>query len=167
MTKTKTDIDRAAEKCRRIARKHPDATWWWCPYHGDHVLKMTLGEVLERIETILRTKPRGELVCRLNILRPVLHPRRLPRELVKALAVCDEARDARSKAWAAFYDRETVKTNAAYVKAVNAHFKADVVYRTIAAACEPRLAALHNEEWPDNTWNGSTIFGKKGGEDGE
>jgi len=78
----------------------------------------------------------------------------------KATAAYDEATAAYDEARAAFDEATAAydEARAAYNKACAAYNKAWAAYDEARAACEPELKKLHDQDWPDNTWNGKSIF---------
>ena len=133
--------------CRAAFAAHPKAKFGWCIHHDVHVEPIDKVSGVEgRITCIMKDKLEGERAIRLRNFRPVRVE--LPRELTEASAAKNEARAACREAWAAY-----VEATAAYNKAWTALDKA-------CAACEPELKKLHDQDWPDNTWNGESIFNK-------
>ena len=82
--------------------------WWWCVHHEVHLEQLT--EPAEnRTAYIKAEKPAEEIDRRLREFAPVLHPERLPKGLLEALAERDKAVAECVKAWA-----ERVKAWAEY-----------------------------------------------------
>jgi hypothetical protein len=79
----------------------------------------------------------------------------------KAATACREAWAACDEAWAAWRKAKVAcdKAWAAWREAATAYREADTAYDTAKAAIpEAELKRLHDEDWPDNTWNGKSIF---------
>jgi len=179
-----TDIEQAAARARKVVEEHPKAKLWWNLHHDIHVESLT-EPVENRIRYILTYKPAHERVARLNNLRPVLHPKRLPKTLAEAgrkLAEAHHKRVVTERKWneaglkwaeadhrwvAADHKREAYRNQAeAYRKWYKADRKwAEAYYKwnNLLVVHEPKLMKLHREEWPDTTWNGQrqSIFGKE------
>jgi hypothetical protein len=178
MTELRVLIKEAADKCAAAWAENPNAKFAWTCHH--EILCEALTEPAEsRIKYILENKVESERVTRLNNFRPV-RVALLP-GVVKAGVDWDKARvdwdKARAdwnkaqvdydKAWAdrnkarADYDKAGVdydkawadrnKARADYDKAGEDWVKAWTDYAA-------ELTILHNTDWPDNTWNGKSIF---------
>jgi hypothetical protein len=135
-------------------------SWWWCVHHEIHMEQLT--EPIEnRADYIIANKPAHEIELRLKEMRPVLHPERLPKNLIKAKDAYDKAEDAYNKAKDAYNKAKDAydKAGDAYNKAKDAYDKAGDAYYKAKDAYKPQLAALHLEEYPDTKWNGKSIFG--------
>ena len=169
--------------CRAAFAAHPKAKFGWCIHHDVHVEPIDKVSGVEgRITCIMKDKLEGERAIRLRNFRPARVE--IPRALIKAAtayneawAPCDEARAAYNKAWAAYDEARAAydKMSAAYNKATAAYNKARAAYDKMSAAfgkawaafdearaaCEPELKKLHDQDWPDNTWNGESIFSKE------
>ena len=143
----------------------PKYTYYWHIHH-DTLCEGTYN-IKERIAYIKKHKPKKEIPTRLQLMTPVLHPEKLPKEFRKAADACDKAYAAfikahdasakasiaSTKAYAA-YD----KAYAAFIKAFNAYAQAlDAYAETLHM---PQLEELHREEHPHCPWNGKTIFPK-------
>jgi len=168
-------IEEELKDCRAAFAAHPKAKFGWCIHH--EVLFEPIDKVSGvegRITCIMNGKAEGERAIRLRNFRPARVE--IPRELTEASAAYDEARAAYNKAWTAL-DKACAdcnkaraaldKATAAYYKAWTALDKAWAAYNKAwtaldkaCAACEPELKKLHDQDWPDNTWNGESIFNK-------
>jgi hypothetical protein len=157
-------IEEECLACEAAFAAEPDAACAWCCHHDQH-LEPLIEPVMMRIAYILSDKPESEEAVRFRNFRPA---RNLPPELAvlavvyrkawaacyKAWAACDKAEAAYDKAWAACY-----KAWAACDKAEAAYDKAGAACReAMAAIPEAELKRLHDEDWPDNTWNGTNVF---------
>ncbi len=153
------------------AQQKPGA-WWWCVHHECHIERLDESTViggnplLERVNYIKEWKPKREIATRLRMMAPILNPGKLPKELRDAerahvraekkwnCLMSDVSRRT-TKAARAIRDSLEEKADAAYDKAIARCKKAE---RT----CKVALREQHDQEYPDNTWNGHNIFGKKG-----
>ena len=152
--------------CRAAFAAHPEAKFGWCIHHEVLFEQIDKESGVEgRIACIMKDKLEGERAIRLRNFRPVRVE--IPRELTearaaynKATAAYDEATAAYDEARAAFDEATAAydEARAAYNKACAAYNKAWAAYDEARAACEPELKKLHDQDWPDNTWNGKSIF---------
>ena len=118
--------------CRKAWVEAPDAKLAWCCHHA--VELETLTEPAEnRIAYILSCKRKEEQAIRLHNFRPARI--NLPEAIEKARAEYYKAR------------AEWDKAGAEWNKVIEYH--------------KSELSALHNQDWPDNTWNGENIFDNK------
>ena len=130
------NIKEAAINCRAAWAECPDAKFAWTCHHG--ILWEPLTEPAEsRIKYILEEKYESEIVTRLNNFRPVRVA--LPPEVEKAGMDYLKARADAGKAWLHY---QKVWED---LKKASADYAAE-------------LTTLHNTDWPDNTWNGKSIF---------
>jgi len=148
--------------CRAAFAAHPEAKFGWCIHH--EVLFEQIDKeygVEGRIACIMNGKAEGERAIRLRNFRPVRVE--IPRELTEAWADCNKARAAYNKANAAYNEARAAYVEAATAcnKACAAYNKARAACNKAVAACEPELKKLHDQDWPDNTWNGESIFPKE------
>lgn len=139
-------IEAELADCRKAWK--PYANKWrgvsaWCLHHRVHC-ELLREPPEDRIDYILSEKPEREHAIRFRNFRPVRV--KLPSSLAKANAALDIAYAAWDKAYAA-----GAKAYAAWAKAYAARDKA-------YAACESELQPLHAQDWPDNSWNGRSIF---------
>ena len=169
--------------CRAAFVAHPKAKFGWCIHH--EVLFEPIDKVSGvegRITCIMKDKLEGERAIRLRNFRPVRVE--IPRELTEACAAYNKAGAAYDEACAAYnkagaaedkaraafdeamaaYDEATAACDeawTAYNKAWAAYDKMSAAFDKAVAACEPELKKLHDQDWPDNTWNGKSIFSKE------
>ena len=157
-------IKQAEKECRAAWEAHPDAIWAWCLHH-EIWLETLIEPYQARITYILKHKPKGEQVTRLNNFRPVLS--KLPAEIIKALYARDKAREACIEIWVVYdkarvaYDKAReahVEAWDAYIEAGKAYDKAWDAYREAILANTTKLKALHTKDVPHHTWNGKSIF---------
>src|SRR3989304_915673 len=109
-------IKQAAKECRAAWEAHPDATLAWCLHH-EIWLETLIEPYQARITYILKHKPKGEQVTRLNNFRPVAS--KLPAKIIKALEAYNKAREAYYKTLGAYY-----KTLGACYKTLEAYKEA-------------------------------------------
>ena len=137
------NIETELTACQEAWNNNKDAKWTWCCHHSIRFEELT--EPLEnRIAYILTKKPENERAIRLHNFRPVRIE--LPKELKKARAEYDKSY--------AEYDKTRVeydKARAEWYKVYAEYYKAHV---------ELINSNLHDQDWPDNTWNGKDIFGE-------
>ena len=163
----------------------PGTLVWLC-HHG-HLLEILTEPMSARVRVIRETKPENEIATRLEWFRVVLHPERLPREIVAAHANRNAARvewNAASAKWdaaSAKQDAASAKQDAAWAErdaawaewyAASAEQDAAWANRDAArvewnaarvewdAACadhRPAIEALHREECPGCPWDGKTL----------
>ena len=148
MTKTGS-IKTELANCREAWNNNKDAKYAWCCHHA--IRFEALIEPFEsRIAYILMDKPENERAIRLRNFRPVRIE--LPKELNEARAKYDKI--------CAKYDKADDDLNKAYVEfnKVYDEWKACAEYYKDDA--ELINSNLHDQDWPDNTWNGKNIFGK-------
>jgi hypothetical protein len=150
-------IEQELKKCREAFAKFPDATWAWCLHHEKHCEPLT--EPAEnRITFILKNKSQSEQALRFRNFRPC-----------KSAAAVKTARDAYDDAVKTAGDAYApfVKTAddayAAAVKTANDAYDAAVkpardAYAAAVKTASKAIRKLHNSEWPNNTWNGKSIF---------
>ncbi len=149
---------------------------WWCVHHREHLESLTQS-VSGRVSFIRDHKPPSEIETRLRNLAPVLHPENLPARFLKAHLAFRKADQAESKAYDALEKAQDLldrtpchwKSREKREKAVKLLSQLDK--KTYHARCktqdscerilwsqEKALAKQHNQEYPDNTWNGKSIF---------
>ena len=145
-------IEEELKDCRAAFAAHPKAKFGWCIHHEVLFEQINKESGVEgRIACIMKDKLEGERAIRLRNFRPVRVE--IPRALIKAATAYYKACAAEDKASAA-YD----EARAACREAWTALDKATAAYNEAYAACEPELKKLHDQDWPDNTWNGKSIF---------
>ena len=148
--------------CRAAFAAHPEAKFGWCIHH--EVLFEQIDKeygVEGRIACIMNGKAEGERAIRLRNFRPARVE--IPRALIKAATAYYKACAAEDKASAA-YDEARAACREAWTaldKATAAYDEATAAYDEARAACEPELKKLRDQDWPDNTWNGKSIFSKE------
>ena len=147
-------ITEEAADCRAAWADAPKAKIAHCCHHEVHVEPLT--EPAEnRIEYILREKPKREQALRLRLFRPWTV--RLPKAMQKADADWQKADADRQRAYAdwqkAYADRQ---------KAYADMQKADADWQKAYADWQqtPAFIKEHTKLFPDCTWNGKSIFGK-------
>ena len=138
--------------CRKAWVEAPDAKLAWCCHHA--VELETLTEPAEnRIAYILSCKRKEEQAIRLHNFRPARI--NLPEAIEKARAEYYKVRAEFDKACA-----EWNKACAELDKARAEWDKAGAEWNKVIEYHKSELSALHNQDWPDNTWNGENIFGE-------
>ena len=141
-------IQEEVELCRTAFTTYP-STWAWCCHHEIHCEPLT--EPFEnRIQYILLEKWENEQAIRFRNFRPC-----------KDVAATTTARDAYAaavKTASDAYDAAVKPARDAYDAAVK---PARDAYDAAVKPDSELLRVLHNKEWPDNTWNGNTIFRKE------
>jgi len=143
-------IEQALKDCREAWAQHPEATIAWCCHHEVQIEPLAF-PVEERIEYILNNKPEQERVLRFTNFRPFIGT--LPRGMQKADADWQKAYADRQKAYA---DRQ--KAYADWQKADADWQKADADWQKAYADCKDEINVLHQQQVPNNTWNGKSIF---------
>jgi hypothetical protein len=135
-------INRERVECEKHIKANPDARFYYCHWHNKEITPVTLSELpMKRVECICTHKPKNQRVLRLRNFRPVLGE--LP-FLIEAGAAWQKAAVA---AW-----REAAAC------AVAAWQRADAAWQAICSDHAAEIHEQHNREWPDNTWNGKSIF---------
>jgi len=107
--------------------------------HHTQLLELSTEPLKKRAKYILEEKPEDERKLRLQLMRPVLHPEKFPKQLIKASAELGKAYAELDKARA-----EWDKARAEWEKA--------------SAEWNKEIEALHREECPNCPWDGGTIF---------
>ena len=150
-------IEQELKKCHAAFAAHPNATWAWCCHHEIHYEPLT--EPAEnRIAFILSSKSKSEQAVRLLNFRPC-----------KDVAAVKTARDAyvaavktAKDAYVAAVKPASDAYNAAVKPARDAQDSAVETARdaqdSAVETARHALRKLHKSEWPDNTWNGKSIF---------
>ena len=177
MTTLKSIPEELAD-CRRAFEESPASTWAWCLHHEVHVEPLT-ESWQNRINYIATGKPEAERALRFRNFRPVrvvlsaslnqawaaLDQARAAlyqagAALDQAGAACNPARAAFNQARAAFNQARAAldQAGAAYSQAWAAYDQAGAALNQAWAVCKPELPALHQLDWPDNSWNGTSIF---------
>jgi cation transport regulator ChaB len=148
MKKKIKSIEEELADCRAAFAQHPNAKLVWMCHH--EVLIEPLTNPFEhRINYILINKPENERAVRLRNFRPV-----------KNEAAVKSARDvywaavkpAQEVYWAA--TKSARDANDAAVKSAE-----EVYWAAIKAPQQPLVEVL-DQEYPNNTWNGDSIFNK-------
>lgn len=174
----KTEIGMIEEEkaaCVAAFEAAPEAEFAWCCHHEVHIER--LDNWRDRVAFISKNKPVSEQAVRFRNFRPVcrLQTTEAYKARVgayKAWVEADKAWAEAYKVWAEAYKTWTkayktwTKADKAWTKAYKAWTKADKVwveaFKTWAKAykawSEPDKKALHDLDWPDNTWNGRSIF---------
>ena len=129
-------IEEEKKDCIAAFKACPEAKFAWCCHHEIHVEFLT-ESFQKRINYIISDKPESERALRFRNFRPVRV--KLSEIIEKALADYYKAWDVYIKARA-----DWNKTWADYEKALREN--------------KEELIKLHNEDWPDNSWNGKSIF---------
>ena len=140
--------------------------WYWHVHH-DILVERLIAPVQERIDFIMKNKPKDEIEARLRLLKPVNDQNTLTvagkaRDEARAAArkAYDEdeaaaraykamapARKARDEAWKAYYEAE--------VMVLEAYDEAETVARKVY---DEAVSRLHKKECYDCPWDGQTIF---------
>ena len=146
----------------------------WHFHHEKMLLEAAMEPLNMRAAFILSNKPEAERVTRLRLLRPVVHPEKMPAAVLAAYAARLQADTARLQAHAALSqahaawsqaDAALSQAHAAWSQADAAWSQADEAWRKADAALSSAIIdnhsaieALHREECPDCPWDGQTIF---------
>ena len=163
---TKTAIDplkSIAEElanCRAAFAAYPNVTWAWCCHH--EVLCEKLTEPAEnRIAYIISNKPKSEHAIRFRNFRPVKDEKSIEAALAEYEKICDAALAEYEKirdAALAEYEKVRGAARAEYDKVCGPALAEYEKVRCAAwAEYEKIRDALHNAEWPDNSWDGRSI----------
>jgi len=123
-------VEEELADCRAAFAAYPKTGWLWRCHHEVHIEQLKAC-VEDRIDFIHRYKDYDEQACRFRNLRPVRV--KLPCEVVDA--------------WQLFQDAE-----GSDILGTHDDFKFAL------EDWSPELKALHDQDWPDNTWNGISIF---------
>ena len=116
---------------KHLWKNVPSGVMCWHIHHT-RLLELSTEPLKKRAKYILEEKPEDERKLRLQLMRPVLHPEKFPKQLIKASAEL-------GKAYA-----EVDKARAEWDKA--------------RAEWNKEIEALHREECPNCPWDGGTIF---------
>ena len=147
LTIMKSEIEKAADRCRAAFAEYPNATHAWCCHH--EVFYEQLTEPAEnRIQFILKNKNESEQVARLNNFRPV-------RDWAGKLAPLDADYEAKCASLYADYEAKRAPLYADY-EAKCATLDAD--YKAKCATLMKPIKKLYKQEVPLGTWNGKSIF---------
>ncbi len=171
--KTRT-IEQAEKECYAAWAAQPDATHGWCVHHEKEFEELT-EPIANRIAYIVSEKSRGEILCRLDNLRPVS-----PRCLSIVLGAEKAYQEATAPAWKAYQEAKATAAKAyqeATAPAAKAYHEAtataEKAYQEATApaakayqeakapaekAYQEATAPAHRHDVPNNTWNGSSIF---------
>ena len=141
-------IPKEKKKCQAAFASHPNTQQVWC-YHHDLLCEELTGPAQTRIDCILSSKPKGERAARLRNFRPV-------KNISAVKAACD-ARDAAVETARAAYSAAVKPFLCAYAYAAAVKAAMDT-YDAAVETAQNSLQVLHQREWPDNTWNGTSIF---------
>ena len=130
---------------KHLWKNVPEGVWCWHIHHTQ-LLELSTEPLKKRAKYILEEKPEDERKLRLQLMRPVLHPEKFPKQLIKASA---ELGKARAKA-----DKARAKADKAYAELGKARAEVGKAY----AEWNKEIEALHREECPNCPWYGGTIF---------
>ena len=130
-------IEEEKQTCIEAFKASPTAKFAWCCHHGSLIEALT-EPWLNRVNYICSSKPKAEQASRFRSFRPVWIT--LPDQIVKT--------------WA-----EHKRTLAEYTRAGYNYHKARYVYNEVVTEYHSELTLLHNQDWPDNTWNGKQVEG--------
>jgi hypothetical protein len=161
-------IAQEKKACRAAFLAYPDSKWVWCCHHEKHCEPLT-DPAVNRIYFILLSKTSCEQAIRLHNFRPCKNAE----AMAQAQKACDEAVDLAIKA----YDKAAVQAKKAYNETLvqadkvwheamvqadktwlEAVVQADKAYNKAVTLANKALRVMHKKEWPDNTWNGKSIF---------
>ena len=123
-------IEEEKQDCIEAFKANPDTKFAWCCHH-DVLIEALIEPWLNRVNYISSDKPKAEQASRFRSFRPVRVA--LTYQVVKAMAECVKALAERDKAW--------------------------YVYDKVVTEYHSELTLLHNQDWPDNTWNGKQVEG--------
>lgn len=130
----------------------------FCCHHARHAEPLTEPE-WKRINYILSFKLMWEQARRLRNFRPFSGS--LPKKFVEAAKLYIETEKVlvkTRKAFRAAPEPYRKGLTAAYEAAGEPYRKAGEALEKAVRNWEPELLVLHNQQWPDNTWNGKDIF---------
>ena len=153
-------IEEELKDCEQAFKDCPKAKFAWTCHHAI-LIEFLIEPYQNRIKYIMTGKPESERAVRLRNFRPVRVE--LPAKLTKAGAEKDNARAEKDKALAEYdkaraeYDKaraEKDKALAEWDKAWAEWDKARAEYFNEGA----KVVKDHDSDWPDNTWNGISIF---------
>jgi len=82
---------------KHLWKNVPEGVWCWHIHHTQ-LLELSTEPLKKRAKYILEEKPEDERKLRLQLMRPVLHPEKFPKQLIKASAELDKARAEWDKA---------------------------------------------------------------------
>ena len=172
-------IEKELADCRQAFAEHPNAKLVWCCHHEVLVEKLT-EPVENRISYILSNKPQEEQAVRFRNFRPVKDEVTTAKSrddyniaIAKALEdyqtavakpreVCDAANAKALEGCKTAIAKPKEDCQTAIAKALEDYQTAVAKPREVCdAACklaEKPLVDLLNQEWPDHTWNGKSIF---------
>jgi len=158
---------------KHLWKNVPEGVWCWHIHHTQ-LLELSTEPLKKRAKYILEEKPEDERKLRLQLMRPVLHPEKFPKQLIKARAKADKAyaelgkaRAEVGKAYAevdkaraelgkarAEWDKARAELGKAYAEVDKARAEVGKAY----AEWNKEIEALHREECPNCPWDGGTIF---------
>ena len=149
----KTPIKSIAEEkadCIAAFEANPTARYAYTCHHRSPAEELT-EPYMNRIDYILRAKPVYEQARRLRNFRPVIDETSIAR-------IFDEYFSATKPA----YERqreESIANNYVFESKANPAFvKYWEVQGPFAIRAEAQIAPIRDQEWPDHTWNGESIF---------
>ncbi len=132
-------------------------------FHVHHdILVEYCTDYQERVDYIMRNKPRGEMSLRLRLFK-MISVDRLPHELLEARVKMGEACQKWDEAYQK-WDEARQKLGEAYQKWDEACQKWDEARQKWGEAYQkylPYLVDLHKELCPNCPWDGETIFSKE------
>ena len=122
-------------RCEQAWTACPDAEWAWCCHHALHVEPM-LRSYQGRISYIFENKQMHELPARYRNFRPVRV--QLPVALVETFS------GSKSEIVPCYLFEEMIRD-----------YEPQLI-----RDYEQQLRVLHDQDWPDNSWDGTNIFKK-------
>ena len=75
---------------KHLWKNVPEGVWCWHIHHT-RLLELSTEPLKKRAKYILEEKPEDERKLRLQLMRPVLHPEKFPKQLIKAYAELGKA----------------------------------------------------------------------------
>ena len=121
--------------------------FYWHVHHNKLLEFMEIAQ--ERIDYIKKNKPSKEIAIRIKLMTPVRG--KLPKKLVAARVKLDAAQAKRDAVWGKKVAAQR-KVDAAWAKLDAVWGDPDVV---------EYIKKLHEQECPNCSWDGETIFPKK------
>ncbi|KKK99442.1 hypothetical protein LCGC14_2632720 [marine sediment metagenome] len=109
----------------------------------------------ERKVYILDFKPKDEQELRIKYMQPVKG--QLPKKFVEACKAHFKARRACDKAWQAYLENSKTNECEAYNEAYEVYDEAERVYDEAERVYAEEINALHADECPDCSWDGTEI----------
>ena len=153
MTLPLQSIEQEAADCRKaFANSKIGDPVWLC--HHSQLFEVLTEPAEERISYILSYKPETEQALRLREFRPMLHPERYT-DYWDKLKPLHTDYDAKCNA---LHTDHWDKRDALYTDYRDKRDALYADYRTKRAPLDAKMTALHKQEYPDTTWNGTDLF---------